>query len=92
MFDGAWNIISNVCVFSRLDVIYDSYIENSIKYCERQRRSNCKPLDFVNLQLNSLTLVQLDNFLASDKNKESLQKLSKIFFSSLAKDKNLNLV
>ena len=51
-----------------------------------------KPLDFVNQQLNSLTPVQLDNVWASGKNKECLQKLSKSFFSSLAKDKNLNMV
>ena len=42
-----------------------------------------KPLDFVNLQLNSLTPVQLDHFWASDKNKECI--------SSLAKDRNLNM-
>ena len=31
-FEAAWKSIKNVCSFSQLDVIYDSYIENSVKY------------------------------------------------------------
>ena len=30
-----WSIIYNSCTFQRLDIIYDSYIEQSIEFSER---------------------------------------------------------
>ena len=37
ILEKLWSIIYNSCTFQRLDIIYDSYIEQSIKFSERQR-------------------------------------------------------
>ena len=38
-FDLSWNSINNVCSLNTLNIICDSYIESSLKACERDRRS-----------------------------------------------------
>ena len=84
VFEAARKSITNVCLFTQLDVVYDSYIENSVKYCERQRRPSCHPLKFVNLSLNS--------FIPYRSNKENLQLLSRDFFASKSEENHLNIV
>ena len=72
LFDIATNVFINASV-AQIDIIYDSYLENSIKECERIRRSrDCEPLEFVNLKATSPIPVQIDRFWASGKNKETL--------------------
>lgn len=66
--------------FSQLDVIYDSYIENYLKFCKRQRRSS---LTIANLQQNSFIPFQSENFWASDRNKEHLRHLLRNYFTTL---------
>ena len=91
-FEAAWKSIVNICSFTQLDIVYDSYIEDSIKYCERQRRSPCNPLVFVNLQQSSFIPVQIEKFWACTTNKENLQLLSREFFASKSKEKCLNII
>ena len=51
-FDLSWNTI-NVCSHSTLNIIYDSYIESSLKVCQRDRRSEKDPLEIMNIKLQS---------------------------------------
>ena len=72
LFDIATNVFINASV-AQIDIIYDSYLENSTKESERIRRSrDCEPLEFVNLKATSPIPVQIDRFWASGKNKETL--------------------
>ena len=82
----------NVCNFNRIDIIYDSYINDSLKECERLRRSKCEPIHLKDIQLETKLPVQLDQFWASASNKEKLQKLSTVYFKNLSKTPNLEIV
>ena len=92
VFETVWKSIKNVCIFNQLDVVYDSYIMNPVKYCERIRRSSCHPLEFVNLTKQSFIPVQIDKFWACTTNKENLQLLSRDFFAKKSKENHLNII
>ena len=60
------------------DVIYDSYLESSAKKCERVKRAKSRiPLQFVLLTADTNIPVEMDQFKASNKNKELLQVFSR---------------
>ena len=67
----------NSCNFQRMDVLYGSYIKNSIKYSKRQRRKAVNSIMFYNLQTTSIIPIQMDKFWAC--NKENLYKMSRHF-------------
>ena len=92
VLEAVWNLIKNVCIFNQLDMVYDSYIMNSVKYCERIRRSSCHPLEFVNLTQQSFIPVQIDTFWACTTNKENLQLLSRDFFAKKSEENHLNII
>ena len=49
--------------FEEINIVYDSYLEDSIKECERiRRRSSLEPLEFVNLNTTTTIPVQMDRF------------------------------
>ena len=49
LFHIATNVFVNVCC--PVDIIYDNYLENSIKECETIHLTrDCEPLEFVNLR------------------------------------------
>ena len=52
-FDLSWNTINNVCSHNTLNIIYDSYIESSLKACGRDRRSEKYLLEIRNIKLQS---------------------------------------
>ena len=80
-FEVMCKSILSVCEFNQLNIIYDSYITESIKYGERQRRAfSIEPLVFVNLQETSFIPEQIEKFWADDSNKENLQEISRRFF------------
>ena len=62
LFYITWTIIKTSCNFQHVDIIYDSYIEDSIKCCERLRRTVANPLMFYNRQLSSDIPNQIKNF------------------------------
>ena len=82
----------NVCNFNRIDIIYYSYINDSLKECERLHRSKCEPIHLKDIQLETKLPIQLDQFWASASNKEKLQKLSRVYFKNLSKTPNLEIV
>ena len=63
LFAATSSGIMNIPDIEQIDIIY-SYLEDSIKECERIcRRSECEPLDFVNLTTQSPIPVQMDKCL-----------------------------
>ena len=92
-FEVMWKSILSVCEFNQLNIIYDSYITESIKYGERQRRAfSIEPLVFVNLQERSFIPEQVEMFCAGNSNKEKLQEISRRFFHNKAADHNVDII
>ena len=75
-----WSIIFNSCTFQRLDIIYDSYIEQSIKFSERQRWAITNGILVCNIEYSSYIPSQMEKFWACDRNEENLQLISRSFF------------
>ena len=75
-----WSIIYNSCTFQRFDIIYDSYIEQSIKFSERQRWAITNGILVCNIECSSYIPSQMEKFGACDRNKENLQLISRYFF------------
>ena len=49
LFNAAWKHIKGICKFKQIDIIYDSYVDDWLKECERLRPSKCNLL-----QLNDI--------------------------------------
>ena len=78
---AAYTTLLYTTTFNQIDVVYDSYLERSIKECELMRqRSMCKPLEYMHLTEKSPIPVQIDRFWAYVSNKENLQIISRQFF------------
>ena len=75
-----WSIIYNSCNFQRLDIIYDSYIKQSIKFSERQRRGATNGILVCNIESSLYIPSQMEKCWACDRNKENLQLISRYFF------------
>ena len=87
-----WELISKTCSTNQLHIVFDSYIENSIKESVMVRRTKCDPLETVNLSLDSSIPAQIDRFWASSKNKGSLQILPRDFFIEKAEEQKKKVV
>ena len=92
MVKSAWLSVQHSCEFYHLDIVFDSYIEDSIKEGERRSRVNCEPLEVINMLLASKISVQIDRFWASPTNKIALKKLCTIFLKDVAKSRHLKIV
>ena len=75
MVKSAWLSVQHSCVFYHLDIVFDGYIEDSIKEGERRSHVNCEHLEVINMLLARKIPVQIDQFWASPANKIALQKL-----------------
>ena len=69
-------------VINQIHVVYDSYLQNSIKESERAHRSDTTPIDVVDLELESAIPVDLKSFWSSASIKHQLQIASRKFFRS----------
>ena len=74
------SIIYNSCTFQRLDIIYDSYIEQSIKFSKRQMQVATNGILVFNIECSSYIPSQMEKFWAFSKKKENLQLISEFFF------------
>ena len=92
LFQATWKKVKAVCDFQQVDVVFDSYVENSIKEGERKRRSCVQPLEYVNLENDTRILVQSDRFWASPNNKEMVQSLSRSYLSQAAVNEGVQIV
>ena len=88
-----WNMVIKVAEANKIDIVLDSYIEDSIKESTRASPSNdVEAIEYANLLLESPPPVDLERFWESSKNKEDLQVLSIEFFKQKAEETNLTLV
>ena len=92
LFNKAWVIINSICPSDRLHIVYDSYIEDSIKESERCRRNLVQPLDFYGIDMSSKMPVQTDRFWASNINKQELQKLSRSYLQEVSQSEKKDIV
>ena len=83
--------IKRTCTFSRLDVVFESYLEDSIKDGEK-RRSECEPLEHQKMLLSTPIPVQTNRFWECAANKESLQVLCHDFLNEIARSKSITIV
>lgn len=68
----------NVCLRSNLHIVFDSYVETSIKSAERFRRCHGKEaLDLIEISEDFPIPQQLDKFWSSSANKTKLQQLAR---------------
>ena len=59
----------------RIDLVFDSYIDSSIKDSERMRRAKKTPIDLHTIERHTPLPKEMDRFWASRKNKSGLQSL-----------------
>ena len=87
LFRTATYSVLHVPCTEEIDIVYDSYLEDCIKECERiQHRSSCEPLEFVNMKTATPIPVQMDRFWACGSNKEAIQEISRDFFKSFSRN------
>ena len=83
---ATYSVLHAPCT-EEIDLVVDSFLEDSIKECERiRRRSSCEPLEFVNLKTTTPIPVQMDRFWACGSNKEAILEISRDFFKSLSRN------
>ena len=71
-------MITSTCAFQQVNIVFDSYLDESIKAGERERSQLVsQPLVIVNMQEESHIPVHIEKFCANNSNKENLQKLAK---------------
>lgn len=71
-----WNMIFNICKNpKRIDFVFDSYVEGSVKDSERSRRATARGIEISALNESSPLPVSMESFWASASNKTKLQKL-----------------
>ena len=97
IFNGLFSIatysILHIPCVEEIDIVYNSYLEDSIKECERIcRHSSCEPLEFLNLKTTMSIPVQVDRFWACGKNKEAIQEISHDFFKSVSSKSQHSIV
>ena len=61
-----------------MHIVYDSYVEHSLKECERIRRTNVYPIDMIGMTPDTLIPQQIEKFWASTTNKQNIQALVEI--------------
>ena len=80
--------VLSISAFNQLNIVYGSYMTESIKYGKRlndygKRLSqgvSTKPLNICKFGATTITPVQIEMFWANDSNKENLQEVSRTFF------------
>ena len=88
-----WKTITNIAEADEIHIVYDSYLENSLKGHERLRRSaEVEPIEFVNLSKQSPVPVQLERFWACSVNKVNLQSISRKFFAEMSQNNGMTVV
>ena len=70
----AWQSIPNSCEYNHLDIVFDSYVDDSIKKVERSR-VDCDPIEVIYMSLASKIRAQINRFWVSPANENALQRL-----------------
>ena len=92
-FEYMWKTITHIAEANEIHIVYDSYLENSLKGHERSRRSaEVEPLEFVNLSQQSPVPVQLERFWACSVNKVNLRSIPRKFFAEMSQSCGMTVV
>ena len=91
-FEIVWSMITNTCETQQVNIVFDSYLDESIKVGERERRTVSQLLVIVNMQEESHIPVQIEKFWANNSNNENLQKLEKEFFINKSIENQRNAI
>ena len=70
----AWLSVPNSTEYNYLDIVFDSYIDDSIKEGERSR-VDFDPIEVINMSLASKIRAQINRFWVSPANENALQRL-----------------
>ncbi|KAG8196935.1 hypothetical protein JTE90_027638 [Oedothorax gibbosus] len=92
LIDQLWNNASNYKRIKRIDFVFDSYVEHSLKEGERERRRNVDPIELIKIEQDTPIPIQMDRFWSSCKNKEMLQSAAATSFIEKAKMANFTTV
>ena len=88
-FDGTCGIILAASNADRIEIVYDSYLEGSIKESTRIGRAKEESIEIINLNLDPPVSPEIR---ASLINKERLQILSRNYFLKKGKEKGKNVI
>ena len=88
-FDGTWGIILAASNADRIEIVYDSYLEGSIKESTRIGRAKEESIEIINLNLDPPVSPESR---ASSINKERLQILSRNYFLMKGKERGKNVI
>ena len=92
-FEYMWKTITHIAEADEIHIVYDSYLENSLKGHERSRRSaEVETVEFVNLSQQSPVPVQLERFWAFSVNTVNLQSISRKFFAEMSQSCGMTMV
>jgi hypothetical protein len=73
---GFFDMVLNLCKnASCIDLVFDTYLDGSVKDSERKRRSTTQAIEINNLLEDTLLPVDMDTFRPSSSNKVKLQLL-----------------
>ena len=92
VFDSAWETILAASNSDRIEIVYYTYIEVSIKELTRIGRAKEEPIETINLNLDSPVSTEITKFWAFSVRKERLQILSKNYFLTKGKKKEKNMI
>ena len=93
ILDSLFEQIRFACKSHQNDVICDSYLESSIKECERVRKAkSITPVEYALLTADTNIPVEMDWFWAIKKSKELLEVLSRNYFVGLASKQGVKIV
>ena len=88
-FDGPWGIILAASNADRIEIVFDSYLEGSIKESTRIGRAKEESIEIINLNLDPPVSPEIR---ASSIKKERLQILSRNYFLMKGKKKGKNVI
>ena len=66
-------MVRNICNTDEIHFVYDSYIQGSLKECERECRTTEGAVEVINLAPETSIPVEMQRFWGSSKNKSNLQ-------------------
>ena len=78
-FDANLRKIRKTCEYQKIDLIFRSYIDKSVKEEKRQQRYSVLPLEYNNLGISTKLPLKPDRLWASASNKKNLQKICQVY-------------
>ncbi len=75
LFAALCQMLSNTCTYAcHIDMVFDTYIQGSVKDSERSRRCKANSIEVNNIAHDTLLPVEMTTFWSSLNNKDKLQK------------------